>query len=148
VSDLNHIRDLLWEFTRDSWEPADYADKQWVALLKKELPREPLPAAFLEEVLAGLNPTFGGMVLEMLAKVGRHEIADIAAKCLATASGDEKHGFAAALARLDDSRGYVAVEALFREGSVPRAWLTADLLAEIDTPRARAMLQRLEREAD
>lgn len=148
---MNALRDGLRTLADELEEDNDAFWRERIAPL---LPPEPLSPEFLEETLAPLHGLNRAIVLEFLARLGRAEIADTAARLAARAGVPGSHALelAVALARCGDPRGFAALEALFRrslrhpdeEGSVPLEWITEDTLGKrLRTPEALELRRRL-----
>lgn len=127
----------------------------WKEAITPILPREPLKEDFLRETLAPLHSLNQAIVLEFLARLGRSEVAGIAAELLEKRglAGIETIDLGVALARCGDPRGLKALEALFHHSfkhpkdkgvSVPLEWIVDDTLrVTLGTPEALALRQRL-----
>ena len=127
-------------------------ERYFMDRIRPQLPAAPFTAAFLEELLAPLSPIEQADVLEFLARLGRNEVAELAAGRLERAGGGAKLCLAAALISVGDARGYAALEALYRhslefpddkENSVPLSWIVDDTLLEEFARDEKAMDLRL-----
>ena len=128
-------------------------DELWIERLRPQLPVAPLAAEFLAESLAPLSVHGRALVIELLARMGRTEVADFAAALVKDADGSDRIELARALAECGDSRGFDVFEELFRYSldhpgdsprSVPLGWITEDTLKdELGTEAALALRRRL-----
>ena len=127
-------------------------DRYWADRIRPQLPAAPFSTAFLEDLLAPLDPLRQADVLEFLARLGRKEIAEAAAARIQWAGGGAKLCLGAALIACGDKRGYAALEELYRHsldfpedkaGSVPLGWIVDDTLLGEFKRDATAMALRL-----
>ena len=128
-------------------------DDLWIERLRPQLPSEPLSETFLSASLAPLSVHGRSLVLELLARMGRREVAGLAAALVPEANGAERISLALALAECGDSRGFGVFEDLYRYSldhpgdsprSVPLDWITEDTLHdELGTEAALELRRRL-----
>lgn len=154
---MNELRDAL-RVLADELEEGN--DAFWRGRVAPLLPKEPLTPEFLDETLAPLHGLNRAVVLEFLARLGRREVAETAARLAASpgARGSHTLELAVALAECGDPRGLALLEALFRRSlgrpddetlSVPLPWILDDTLGKrLRTPEALALRGRLVRLAN
>jgi hypothetical protein len=120
----------------------------WPGIIQPLLPAARLTQEFLEKTLAPLPGHGKAKALEILAKLGRKEIADYAATLIdGEPEGSLRLSYAGTLLKCRDARGYGILEELYRRsmerplekpGSVPVAWIY-DTLQEQGPGDAKAM---------
>lgn len=124
----------------------------WLEEIRPLLPKAPLTGAFLAEALAPLPGLGKAFALEVLALLGRREIADYVAGLVpGEEDGSVRLFYAQILLRCGDARAYVILEVLYRysldhpyeqPGSVPLQWIS-ETLRKQDGARARESEKRL-----
>lgn len=119
----------------DSTNPGE--NEVWLKEIGPLLPASPLTAAFLADALAPLPGINKAFALEVLACLGRREIAGYVAGLVPTEEdGSVRLFYAQILLRCGDARAYGILEVLYRyssdhpheqPGSVPLQWITQTL---------------------
>jgi hypothetical protein len=127
-------------------------ERYWLDRIRPQLPAAPFTPAFLDELLAPLSPLEQADVLDFLARLGRKEVAEIAAIRVERAAGIAKLYLGTALLSCGDGRGYGALEELYRHSldfpddkpnSVPLGWIVDDVLLDEFQHDDAAMALRL-----
>lgn len=144
----------LVETLRRAGNPTIPDDKEpWLDAVRPLLPAEPLSGAFLEQALGPLPGLGKAFALEILALLGRREIANFTAGLVP----DEEDGsvrlyYARILLEVGDERACGILEDLYRfsqahrlerPGAVPLAWIGRVLHERPDDPIAQACMTRL-----
>lgn len=109
-------RDALAQGLRAAAAPIDDDEEFWCPYLAPRLPREALPPAFIDDVLAALPVYAQVSLLQLLARMGRTEVIEAAARLTTLADIEAFHllGIGEVLVRCQDLRGPVVLEALYR----------------------------------
>jgi hypothetical protein len=133
----------------DATNPNAY--EPWAKRLRPLLPDAPLPRDFLEKIIEPMPMIYKATVLDHLARLGRAEVAPLAAELSAKAEGFPKMILAGVLIECADGLGYDVLEELYhrsvknpgdKKGSVSPE-LIFDSLVELGEEDRRALTLRM-----
>jgi hypothetical protein len=149
--DRNELISLL----RFAAEPIVEDEEFWCRKLAPAMPSHPLPAELLDEALLSLSMSAKCRLLQFLARIGRTEVLEPAARLSATSDieGLDLLGLGEVLLRCRDPRGASVLEHLYVRSldrkALDRAtvlcnWITEDVLREeIGTLQALMLRMKL-----
>ena len=148
-------RNELVRLLRSIAEPIVEDEEWWCRKLAPAMSCDPLPAELLDEALAPLSMSAKSRLLEFLARIGRTEVREPAARLSATPDieGLDLLWIGEALLRCQDSRGAAVLESLYvrsldrkplDRATVLCNWITDDVLSEeIGTLEALLLRRKL-----